>query len=241
MHNGSAWQPIFTLDTTGNSSPPRATKDGTGQIWVIWHKYQDGHSHIYYTCHGTSGWSPVQPVTAGSTDDFLPAITTDQSGAVWACWQSGQTGAWSIYTSHYADGWTTPDVVTNDNSNNYDPTIAVDAAGNIWTAWASDRRGYWNIYAAMSPPTGVEMPNSAFRIPQSGLTVSPNPFSRSVRFRGPEKFSVQGYSADGRKLTRLESRAGAATWTPTRLPRGIYLARIAWPDGNSVVKLVRTE
>jgi hypothetical protein len=241
MYDGGSWQPIFDLDTTGTNGPPRAAVDGSNQVWVIWHKWEAGHNHIYYACRNDSSWGPVTALTSGSTDDFLPDITTDHQGKIWACWQSGQTGAWSIYTSHYDGTWTTPDAATTDNSNNYDPTIGTDASGNIWTAWASDRRGYWDIYAARAPSTGTTYPIVRAGASASPYAVGPNPFSRRVSFAGPSRFAVDIYAVDGRKVAQLAATSGAATWTPGLLPHGIYLARIRSGNARSTVKLTYAE
>jgi hypothetical protein len=234
-YNGS-WQPIFDLDTLGNDGPPKATVDGDGNVWVVWASWQAGANHVCCACRADSAWQPVQALTSGPTNDYLPAVTTDPSGTVWVCWQSGSIGAWNIYASYYAGGWTAPEAVTDSTSDNYDPTICADDAGKVWVAWASDRRGYWNIYAAYTDPaSGVEaQPTSLLPV----VNVSQNPFARSVSFTGPQHFSVDVFTIDGRKLTRLDARDGKANWTPGLLPRGIYIARLADKEKQTVVKLL---
>jgi hypothetical protein len=236
MYNGT-WQPIFDIDTLGSDGPPKATVDGNGNIWVLWSSWQAGADHIYYACRSDSAWQPVQALTSGPVNDFLPSVTTDPSGTVWACWQTGSTGAWAIHTSHYAGGWTEPDLVTDSTSDNYDPSIGADTSGNIWVAWASDRRGYWNIYAAQLPV----QPNAIAAQPVTGRVefgVKPNPFARLVRFSGPEHFSVDVFSISGQKLAHIDAQSGRASWVPSRLPYGVYVARLATSDNQSVVKLL---
>jgi hypothetical protein len=234
----NGWQPAFDLDTAGSNGPPRATVDGEGRVWVIYHKWLGGQLDIYHCSRSDSTWSQPQVLTSTPADDVLPDIAPAPDGSVWACWQSRQAGPWDIYTARYRDGWTEPQPLTNDNADDYDPTIGVDASGNVWTAWASDRRGYWNIYAARSPLTGV----SAFPAAKPvTFTVSPNPFSRQVFFRGPERFSVGIYAVDGRKVAQTEGRNGAAAWIPGDVPRGIYLARVAVPGRCTVIKLTCAE
>ncbi len=232
-HNG--WRPIFNLDTIGNNSSPRAASDSNGRIWVIWHKWQNNQSDIYYSYCEDSIWSPPAPLTTDSTDDILPDITGTQDGRVWACWQSKRNGFWDIYTSFYHNGWSRPEPVTSDIANDYDPAICPDPSGNIWITWASDRRNYWNIYAAVSPSTSIATQSITKSI---GIVVTPNPFSRQVTFTGPEDFSVEIYSIDGRRKVRLNARNRVATWTPHELPHSIYLARIIGQQANSIIKLI---
>jgi hypothetical protein len=246
MYNGT-WQPIFNLDTLGWDGPPKATVDGNGNIWVLWSGWQTGANHICYACRADSTWQPAQALTSGPANDFLPSVTTDPSGTVWACWQTGQSGAWAIHTSHYDGGWTQPDLVTDSTSDNYDPSIGADTSGNIWVAWASDRRGYWNIYAAQLPAQPSAVAGVDPRVCPPQFAVAPNPFARAVSFSGPERFSVEVFSISGRKLAHIEAQSAVRSsqftvrWVPSKLPYGIYLARLASPGRQSVVKLLYTK
>lgn len=239
-YNGT-WQPIFDLDTLGSDGPPKAAVDGNGSIWVLWSGWQAGANHIYYACRVDSTWQPVQALTSGPANDFLPSVTTDPSGTVWACWQTGSTGAWAIHASHYDGGWTLPDLITDSTSDNYDPSIGADTSGNIWVTWASDLRGYWNIYAAELPAQPSAVGGAERLVCTRQFAVAPNPFARAVSFHGPEYFSVDVFSIDGRKLAHIEARAGEASWFPGKVAHGIYLARLTSTEKKSVVKVLYTE
>jgi hypothetical protein len=242
--NQGGWQPAFLLDSTGDDGPPRAAVDVLGDIWVVWQSRQGTQSHIYCARRSDSTWTAPEPVTSGSTDDYLPDICSGPDTTVWACWQSDSGPGtpsnicWALNDAHM---WTVPYWMTSDNAHAYDATITSDTSGNIWFAWASDRRGYWNIYASEIPyqPTAVNGPQPAARSPQ--FAVSSNPFARAVSFLGPERFSVEVFSISGRKLAHIDARAGKAIWVPDKLPCGVYLARLAAPENQSVVKLLYTK
>jgi hypothetical protein len=243
--NQGGWQPVFTLDTAGGNGPARAAVDAAGNVWVIYSKAQGLQSDIYYSRYFDLQWTSPAPLTADSADDMLPDIAAAPDGVVWACWQSGQTGAWSIMTSHYAGGWTTPEAVTEANSNNYDPSITVDASGNVWTAWASDRRGYWNIYAAMAPVSGVATePGKIIPVSEPRLVCAPNPVTRgSVRLQlaqfptGPVRIAL--YDALGKLVLNQTLSPGpdrALGLDVRTLPAGIYLVKAGTGSGLTCTK-----
>lgn len=242
-HNGT-WQPVFDIDTTGNAGPPQAAVDARGDIWVIWHSRQGAQGHIYYARRSDSAWTAPQPVTSGSTDDYLPDICSGPDTTVCACWQSDSGPGtpsniyWAINGAHV---WTVPYRITSDNAHAYDATITTDTSRNVWVAWASDLRGYWNIYAAEMPYEPSAVAGARPRACPPQFAVAPNPFSRTVSFIGPGEFSVDVFSLDGRMVTRLPVRAGRTDWAPGKLPHGVYIARVAGKQGNATVKLAYTD
>lgn len=232
MHDG-AWQPIFDVDTAGNNGPPRAAVAADGRVWVAWHKGNADQSQVWVSSFPDSVWSEPEPIGGGC----LPALAAAPDGAVLVCWQSCDTGASDIYLLRRdpLSGWSDPEPVTGASGHNYDPSVCTDPDGNVWVAWASDRRGYWNIYAAMGPTTGV-----AHSLPGIAPEVSvwPNPFTRSVSFRGPQELSVDIFSDNGRRVARRSSRTGRLDWTPGGLPHGVYLARVKAGGRPTIAKLV---
>jgi hypothetical protein len=245
--NRNGWQPIFMLDSSGSCGPPRASTDGAGRVWVVWHKLDGNQTRIYYSFYDGLSWNEPQAVSAGPGDEVLPDICVAADGSVWACWESSANGSWDIFVAHYADGWTTPQAVTNDLADDLDPTIGSDAAGNIWVAWASDRRNYWNIYAAMAPVSGQAEATPA--TPALGLKAAPNPFQDRVGFsfasaRAGQRIAI--YDASGRLVRELPVVGRQVTAWDGRdargaaMPPGIYYCRVT-AAGRQLVKLLKLE
>jgi len=240
--NQGGWQPAFVIDSAGDDGPPRAAVDTRGDIWVVWHGWQDSQSHIYYSRHSDSGWTAPQSVTPYYTNDILPDICAGPDSLVLACWQSdsGPGTPSNIYWAVNDAGLWSRCRITCDNAHAYDATITTDTSRNVWIAWSSDLRGYWNIYAAQASIG----PNPVGAQPETRLAtfgVAPNPFSCAVSFRGPAEFSVDIFSCDGRLVARQSTRSGRLEWTPGRLPRGVYLARVNASGRRLIAKLVFTE
>jgi len=232
--NDGGWQPEFCLDSLGDNGAPRAEVDTAGRIWVIWHKWQDGQSDIYYSCYDGATWTAPAVLTATPADDALPDITVAPDGTVWACWQSKATGPWDIYTSQHADGWSTPQPVTSDTANDYDPVICPDTAGNVWVAWASDRRGYWNIYAATTAASGVQETMNDERITMNaGATII-----RGVLLLPVSRFTLHSslFSLSGQKVLDLKAGANDVSY----LAPGVYFYSTIANPHSSITKVVLT-
>jgi hypothetical protein len=234
-HDGSSWLPAFDLDTAGINYCPRAVGGPDGTVWICWYKWTGTQADIYYSCWNGSDWIEPQPVTDDEGDDILPDICIAPGGTPWVCWQSDRSGYWDVYASFYQDGWSTPQSITADQAHDYDPVICPDDNG-VWIAWASDRRDYWNIYAAYTDLSGVEERPVTARAQR--VTASPNPFRRSVEFRGPDRFTVDVHSADGRLVAKVEGTDGRACWKPADLAAGLYVARVRSGEENGSFKLI---
>jgi len=111
--------------------------------------------------------------------------------------------------------------------------------GTPRVGWLAYNTGDLLMRLGIDASAGVAEQEPAAR---KAIRVSPNPFSRFVRFSGPKGFGIEIFDIGGRRLACLQGQNGNATWTPGRLPHGVYLARVS--DrllGYPVVKLVYSE
>ncbi|MEM1115499.1 MAG: VCBS repeat-containing protein [Bacteroidota bacterium] len=76
---------------------------------------------------------------------------------------------------------------------------------------------------------------------ETGLRVVPNPSTGDVAFRasGVDRGHVDVFDARGRKLVRLDVRAGEAVWLGPEAGTGLYLARLTTASGTASATFTR--
>jgi len=108
-------------------------------------------------------WEAEKLLTLGGTDNYKPAMITDQTGNIWVFWYSSRQidkqRNQDIYYRRYTKDWEPEKRLTTAVENDYYPTATVDSSGNIWAFWQSFRQidqiqneDIYYIYFTGNPP-----------------------------------------------------------------------------------------
>ncbi|MCK4422397.1 T9SS type A sorting domain-containing protein, partial [candidate division WOR-3 bacterium] len=236
-YNGT-WENIFAVDTSNTSNlSVQAAIDSLNRVWLVWHRWDNNQSDIFYSYYDGSNWLSPEPITSDPEDDILPSITVDGLGRPWVCWMSDRDGNWNIYHSYYDNGWNSPQAVTTDTSCDIDPSIICVDSLQICITWASNRNNYWNIYAAFTDITAVqEKELHSYKKPM--VRALPNPFYDAILFESSIPFELDIYNITGRLMKRFNNNKKTYIWKPKGLAQGVYFARIRTKFNEKYLKII---
>jgi hypothetical protein len=102
---------------------------------------------------GTVEWA-TSPVDTSPFTDGNPTACTDQSGNVWAAWNSGRDIRANIWASRLeGSSWSEPEEIAFAVPWDFHPSMCADNSGKVWVFWQSYRNvddyiDGWDIYAA---------------------------------------------------------------------------------------------
>jgi hypothetical protein len=202
---------------------PTMAVDSSGRIFVAWQDDRNGHLDIYFANSLDSGltWTSEKRINSdsGSSDQYLPSLTTDSLGNLFLVWEDFRNGDWDIYYAKSNDlgaTWTDPNVRVNTDSGDdtqFDPTITVDSAGNIYAAWEDFRNGNWDIYFACSTDGGATWSDPNIKINSDDGTDSQTNPSIAVDSSGAIYVTWQDNRNGDLDIFFAKSLDGGGTWT----------------------------
>ena len=223
------------------------------QCWLTWDdehgfipfRYQDNY---YISYKGSPYWGVAFPILRPSLVqcDTAEQFRVEEEGDGWTMlrWQSDGSG---FYRLHIAGG----DIDTTVNVYSTIYTIHGVTAGEEYTAELThvcnfDLTGNGDTLTYSEPLTltftaALGIGEAAWA---AALTMSPNPATDEVRIEG---FGDAGLQADvmdvqGRRVAARTAPEGSGQLTldVSHLPAGIYLVRLATPQGTATRRLVLT-
>ena len=163
--NGGAWGAnVRVNDLAGTvSGAPKIAVNASGNAYVVWQDYRNGHPDIYYAYRPANGsWGASRRINSdtGTAVQRDPAIGIDDAGIASIAWTDDRNGHDDIYfTSGYSDGRVEPELRLNDDTGTAEqitPDLAVDGAGNVDVVWADGRNSDdHDIYTARRSAAGV--------------------------------------------------------------------------------------
>jgi hypothetical protein len=118
----------------------RMTTDHRGRAWLVWQGFRNSKSAIFARCADGDGWHEPVQVSAGTANDWDPAIAPDPlQDRVWVGWDSYETGNYGIRVRSLAGG-PKPElgpVQMPEESPLFGAhvSLACDRAGRLWAAW----------------------------------------------------------------------------------------------------------
>ncbi len=148
--NGGAWGAnVRVNDRAGAvSSAPKIAVNASGNAYVVWQDYRNGHPDIYYAYRPANGsWGASRRINTdtGTAVQRDPVIGIDDAGIASIAWTDDRNGHDDIYfTSGTATGGWSPELRLNDDTSTAEqitPDLAVDGAGNVDVVWADGRNG----------------------------------------------------------------------------------------------------
>jgi hypothetical protein len=168
-------------DDVGSSSQynPAVAKDGSGNFVVAWEDYRSGQD-IYaqrYTANGSPAGSNFKVNDdAGSSGQYYPAVTKDNSGNFVITWHDNRNGNYDIYAQRYnvSGNPLGANFKVNDDAGTLDqryPAISVDGTGNFAITWTDYRDIIPDIYAQRYQSAGVPQ-GSNFKVNDDDQTAT---------------------------------------------------------------------
>lgn len=163
------WAPggVALCNAPGDQNQAIIVSDGAGGAIVTWVDARDGTRDIYaqrVNASGVAQWTPSNGVglcvVAGS-DQYDPAILSDDAGGAWVAWDDGRLGVRYIAAQHVTSSGTTL-MVTNGAricqtpDPQYTPALASDGTGGMIAVWNDYRFNLFNdIYGTRLNSDGV--------------------------------------------------------------------------------------
>ena len=238
--NGAAWTESGPVSGTQRRAYRPAITNASGNPVVCWQSFDSGNGDICFSSFDGSNWSTPSPVDSDAALDVMPAMATDSTGSPWVVWMSERTGTWNVYTSLYSGGlWQPAEPVDPGSALDINPAIAADPEhGAVWVAWQNLTAGNWDVYAKPYTQTGcAEQPGTSVR----GLSISPTLFRDGASFCCPAGAGkVEILDPVGRCVYSSPGPHGSSFRLDLRsLPAGVYLARVATPEGTFGQRILR--
>ena len=159
-----AWTPVRNLSgDDGDSTYPRISASGDGQVHVIWQERGQGlRSNIYHTCQYSSNlWTSPCDLSQSDGDSTSPVILADAQATVHAFWQDRSSGNWEIFHTYQLSGgaWTAPQNVSGSEGDSQGAAIASATSGELHLVWSESAvdgfLGDSNILYAARSPDGI--------------------------------------------------------------------------------------
>jgi hypothetical protein len=224
--SGGVWGPTEQASPFQGFSPCIVT-DSQCRPQIV---YTDSLRFISYGLRDSSGWEPPQQIS--DTTGWVPSITCDKYGHLYAVWYGPEVGKGKLYYATY-DGtaWSPPVRIRNDTAyGDWAPRLGFPVSDSgvdlIWTMNNPSGSGYRVMYWRLPLlPVGVEqgrvVPSPLSPLP---ISVFPNPFFSFATVPGYDKETFALYDVSGRKVGVYKgNRIGVG------LSTGVYFLK---PEGQ---------
>jgi parallel beta-helix repeat protein len=223
--NKGPWTNVPIVNSTGNQSSPAIATESEGSILhLLWVDDRSGNQDIYYaTSNGLpssslSGSSIIDDTSAANQS--APAIITNSSSKVFACWQDQRNvatngGDTDLYFAELTSGSRTNVLVGDDstNSSQSEPAMGIGEYGHPYLVWTDGRNANTEIYYAgstfvepvaltakdVSAPSGAVVgtePASISSVDDVSIVVPAGTYSCDIRvtiskIKNPQAFAMQ--------------------------------------------------
>lgn len=172
----------------------KVARASDGLLMVIWTDIGGAGGQINFSIYDDAfdTWSPAAPISAAGDRADKPAIASDESGNLHACWQERPTSDDNyiiMYAKYDGTTWTTPVKVSLQDANECEESsIEVDSDGNIWIAYNNDGAGAPDefVYSVTSTDGGTTWPATATPLSTSGLIDGSITNGRCTLTAGPD-------------------------------------------------------
>jgi hypothetical protein len=223
--NKGPWTNVPIVNSTGNQSSPAIATESEGSILhLLWVDDRSGNQDIYYaTSNGLpssslSGSSIIDDTSAANQS--APAIITNSSLKVFACWQDQRNvatngGDTDLYFAELTSGSRTNVLVGDDstNSSQSEPAMGIGEYGHPYLVWTDGRSANTEIYYVgstfvepvaltakdVSAPSGAVVgtePASISSVDDVSIVVPAGAYSCDIRvtiskIKNPQAFAMQ--------------------------------------------------
>jgi len=152
--DGINWSnPMQLTSNTFDDWHPSMIQDSEGTYCLTWMSWRTGNYDIWYSDSPDGiNWSEPTQLTTDVSDDWVPSLSKDSSGAFWITWSSGKSGNQDIWytTSQDGENWSNATQLTMDASEDDCPWLLQDSNGTYWVVWHSNRQGTYDIFYSNS-------------------------------------------------------------------------------------------
>lgn len=148
--DGNSWSNSMQLTSnTLDDWYPSMIQDSAGKFWIVWMSWRAGNYDVWYINYEKGGaWSDPVQLTKDTSDDWVPSLFQDSSGAYWITWTSGRSGNKDIWytTSKDGENWSKATQLTTDASEDDCAWLMQDSKGTYWLVWHSNRQDRYDIF-----------------------------------------------------------------------------------------------
>lgn len=160
-NGGAHWSPLARA--SGGRVPSRLPAVGltpTGDLHVVWTRYDTGVGAVYHRVWRRGGWaSPPERLSPATGYAGYPALAVTPAGVVQVVWYGIRPGTPAAVARHGAlyeifatenagQAWSPPQLISPGLPDSVNPAVAADAEGRVHAAWFQfDGRAYQVRYA----------------------------------------------------------------------------------------------
>ncbi len=151
--NGWGSAEMIESNNAGISDELDLVADGTGNVTVIWQRYDEGKNSLWANRYSVEfGWGIAQLIEtddSGSTGDAV--LLVDGQGNATVSWKQHDGTRDNLWSNRFnmGVGWAVPELLENDDSGNaVRPELVVDEAGNVTVAWQQHDSTVNNLWSS---------------------------------------------------------------------------------------------
>lgn len=155
------WQRTRTAGTWGPATllsvdaafdgRPSAARDGSGVLWLVYHKEENDRRSIWAKTLDASRWAPSQPVSGTRTTSKDPSAVTQGARLVvfWAEYDKDRERWTVVSRSRIGTAWSPVETFVppegNPAASRRKPVAVADDAGGIWLFWLEKVGDRWSL------------------------------------------------------------------------------------------------
>jgi len=88
-YDGAKLGPVERLtNDPGSDAAPALAADESGNLWLVWEAFRDGHFDIQARKRAAGTWGAIRRVTNHPASDSQPSLAVDAAGRVFVAWMS---------------------------------------------------------------------------------------------------------------------------------------------------------
>ncbi|MCX6348083.1 MAG: exo-alpha-sialidase [Candidatus Aureabacteria bacterium] len=216
LDTGSTWNANTRINSWDGNYPrcaqPMSANDQSGNVCVAWYStIEQPTNYNVIRFNRSTDWGTTWKTETRldhalpSASEWSPQVKCDESGHVYAAWQSsGRKQVRFNTSSDYGETWQSDDIRVDTDSVSGDsknpPALAADQTGNVYAAWSvwTDSKIYFN----RSTDHGMTWGASDIRIDSMGV----------LPFGGPEYGPQLACTTDGMVYAVWEDKRNGGAW-----------------------------
>ncbi len=137
----------FELTGRGDHQAPALAADGTGKVWAVWARNDEGTFHLYSRAFDGKNWSAPQKLTGQGGSNIWPRLASDGKGKLALVWQGFRNDRAAIVGRLWnGSAWSAETILSGATGNCWAPAVAY-GGGKLWVAWDSYATGAYQVYA----------------------------------------------------------------------------------------------